>query len=172
MRRAFLSCVLVCLVGVGELAAQREGSGFWLGGFAGYGVLGLPGCEACDSENVFVGALRLGGRAGDRLLIGAEVSRTGNGAGSALPSLMIATATAYVYPAPRSGLHLKFGAGMAARDAYSNVDGLIGFGIALGAGYDHRIATNLSIVPSVSWFRMPGDYAVSIIHAGVGLTFH
>ena len=162
----------LALFGSGEAGAQdrqlREG--FWLGADGGYGRLALTSCQSCEPAGVRFGSVRLGGTIGSRMLAGAEIGLAGGARD--LPSLAILLGTVSLYPAARSGAHLRLGFGAIGREAYSNVDGLVLLAFMAGAGYDLRVRRGISVVPSVSWVVGPGGYSTNMLRAGVGITFH
>jgi hypothetical protein len=174
MRLVHQGAILLLCGTAQQLAAQGAPArdGFWFGADAGYGRLSLPNCLECEPAGVLVGSMRFGGKLGNHALVGLELSRTANGAASGLPALTLAAATAYVYPMPRSGFHVKVGIGPASRGGYSNVDGFATIGFLAGLGFDRRVAPNISVVPFISWLGILGGYETHVVQGGVGVTFH
>ena len=152
-------------------AQQGEGrNGFWFGADGGYNRTSLTNCASCEPAGSRYGALRLGGKIGSGILAGAELGLAGGSSG--LPSVATLLGTVSVYPARRSGAHVRFGIGALARSAYANVDGLPMPAFMGGIGYDLRMRPGMSIVPSVTVLIGPGSYATTLVRAGLGITFH
>jgi hypothetical protein len=160
------------------LAAQTRPlrNGFWFGASAGYGRTNTPECPSCVGGDVALLSLRLGGKLSDHALLGLEYNGTMNGwKGSSRPSLQLITLTGYIYPAARTGLHLKagFGIGLKTGVGYGSEEGeALYSGFVLGGAYDYRIAPGVSVVPSISWLSIPSGVAASVIHGGLGITVH
>jgi hypothetical protein len=149
---------------------EERGSGFWYGGDGGYAQVELVNCIACDPAGLPFGAVRLGGRIGASMLVGAELGLAGRSAQH--PSIASLIGTVTVYPVRRSGAHIRLGLGLLGRGAYSNVDGLAMPALLGGAGYDIRVSEAMSVVPSVSAIIGPGAYATNLVRVGIGLTGH
>ena len=167
------SFLIAAMAGLGSQAfAQRgpAGGGFWLGADGGYGRMALTNCASCEPGGVGFGSIRLGGRVGSRLLVGAEMGVAGPS--SELPSTAVVLGTVSLYPLAVSSAHLRLGVGALGRGSHSNVDGLVLIALMAGVGYDVRVSSGMSVVPSISWIAAPGGYSTNILRAGVGITFH
>ena len=167
------SLVIAAMAGfVSEASAQRgpAGEGFWFGADGGYGRLALTNCASCEPAGVGFGSIRLGGRIGSRMLVGGELGFAG--ASSELPSLASLLGTVSLHPLAASGAHLRLGFGFLGRGANGNVDGMALIALMAGAGYDVRISSGMSVVPSISWIAAPGGYSTNVLRAGLGITFH
>jgi hypothetical protein len=165
--------LIAAMAGFGaEAAAQRgpAGGGFWFGADGGYGRLALTNCASCEPAGVRFGSIRLGGRIGSRTLIGGELGLAG--APSELPPTAVLLGTVSLYPLAASDAHLRLGLGFLGRDGYGNVDGMVMLALMAGAGYDVRVSSGMSVVPSISWVVGPGAYSTNVLRAGVGITFH
>ena len=167
------SLLIAAMAGFGSEASAQSGpagGGFWFGADGGFGRLALPNCTACEPAGVGFGSIRLGGRLGSRTLIGGELGIAG--ASSALPQTAVLLGTVSLYPLAASGAHVRLGLGFLGRDANGNVDGMVMIALMAGAGYDVRVSSGMSVVPSVSWIVGPGEYSTNVLRAGVGITFH
>lgn len=168
------SLLMAAMAGFGsEAFAQRgpTGGGFWFGADGAYGRLARTNCT-CESASVGFGSIRLGGRIGSRTLLGAEVGIAGGSSELPSPALAILLGTVSLYPLAASGAHLRLGFGALGRGTYWNVDGMALVALMAGAGYDVRVNSGMSVVPSISWIVAPGGYSTNVLRAGVGITFH
>lgn len=176
--------------GLREVSDRAPGGlrhGFWFG--AGLGV----GAEAFDANDGLgwssdqgggVGYLKLGGTVSQNLTLGVEGNLWSSryyaeGYDRTLSSLMF---IAQVYPGARSGFFIKGGAGFA-HDALRlygpsyPTTGLVtdrdGSALALGLGYDVRVARNVSVTPTIDLlgqhYRTHDERVLSF---GLGVTFH
>jgi hypothetical protein len=142
------------------------------------------------------GFLKLGGTLNPRVLAGVEGnvwSKKEEGVSNLLGNL---TATATFYPFVSSGLFVKGGVGLsyASRETRTGtrlhlpVDATIKFssvgaGVLAGLGYDLRVAQNISITPTVTYYygatgtvevegvAVPGT-SHNVLDFALGLTFH
>jgi opacity protein-like surface antigen len=187
---AFAGALL--LVSAAPAHAQAR-AGFWLGFGAGYGQARVDcdeGCEDGDREGSVSGFFKLGGTLHRRLLLGVEVNGWTKEESGVRATLGNLSGTLTVYPGARSGFFLKAGAGIAYVDTSTRQGSLevslneTGFGFVAGAGWDLRLADNLSLTPCVNFnYGWPGDvvfdrvvvfpgFRQSVIDFAVGLTFH
>jgi hypothetical protein len=165
---------LLLMVPAPEAAAQHPQvrEGFWIGFGFGYGSLGASDCEACEREGGFAGVFRLGGKLSDRWLLGFESNAWIEEEFETTFTVGTSTATAYFYPNPAGGLHLKGGIGLGHVDIEDGGDDT-GTGLVLGIAYDARVGRNISIVPVASWFVADFDNgSLNVLQVGVGVTFH
>ena len=91
---------------------EERGSGFWYGGDGGCAQVDLVNWIACDPAGLPFGAVRLGGRIGASMLVGAELGLAGRSARH--PSLATLTGTITVYPVRRFGAQIRLGVGRSA----------------------------------------------------------
>jgi hypothetical protein len=176
MTRASIVVVaaLLLLVPGSEVAAQHPHvrQGFWIGFGLGYGSLGASDCDGCGREGGFTGVFRLGGKLSDRWLLGFESNAWIEEEFETTFSVSTSTATAYFYPNPASGLHLKGGLGVGYIDV-EDVGDETGTGLLLGIGFDLRVGRNISIVPGASWFLADfDDGSLNLLQVGAGVTLH
>jgi hypothetical protein len=169
------SLLIAAMAALGpEASAQRgpAGGGFWFGADGAYGRMVRTNCTSCESASVGFGAIRLGGRLGPRMLLGGEVGIAAGSSELPSPALAILLGTVSLYPLVASGAHLRLGFGALGRGTYWNVDGMALLALMAGAGYDVRVSSGMSVVPSISWIVAPGGYSTNVLRAGVGITFH
>jgi opacity protein-like surface antigen len=185
---------LACL-GAAGLSAQRPQTreGFWIGFGFGGGSAGRSCNLVCDSlsrETGFSGYLKIGGTLSPKILLGGESTGWTKSESGTTVQLGNLSAAAYFYPAPATGFFLKGGPGFSVYMADDGTDkeSGSGFGFLLGAGYDLRVSTNISITPVVSYyFGSIGDVEFSGSTSGttqgfglkqnvfdfqLGITFH
>ena len=180
-----LSPVLLVLVLAGAAVVAAQGKpqtrqGFWIG-FGLGAANGSADCDGCDLESATGGSgyLKLGGRLGNKWLLGAEInSWIGNIKDKDTNEPIDATvgyvtATAYFYPAATSGFFLKGGVGyytlngtFLQEDASSSTGALM-----LGAGFDIRAGKMISIVPTLT-YAMSGKSDIEVTGFGTGTGFH
>jgi hypothetical protein len=134
------------------MAAQAQTpqtrEGFWFNGGLGVGSLGCAGCDGRLSGGA--GALAVGGKLSDQVLLGASSNlwtRSEDGA-----TLTVGTVAAVVryYTSPTGGFFLLGGAGIGSLDAELAGFGSAtetGFGLIGGLGYDFRVARMVSLTP-------------------------
>jgi hypothetical protein len=145
--------------------------GFWITFGVGAGSAKLT-CDGCESDRQTSLALQiaLGGTVSDRLLIGMEVSGwTKEELGSSLDIVNSQFAVRF-YPVRSSGLFLKAGVGLSlAQTSFKDGATIVtsdvgdGFGLVVGAGYDLRVARNVSITPGVGfWYGTHGDLSLEL----------
>jgi hypothetical protein len=166
-------------VAAAPAAAQHEQTreGFWAGVGMGWGSFGLS-CDVCDGlerTGSYSGYFKLGGTLRPNLLLGAEMNGWTKSEDGASVNLGNASAAAYWYPMPQSGLFLKGGVGysrMSADDGFSDASDS-GFGLLAGMGFDLRVAGNTSLTPVLNYFR--GSFeggSADVVQVGMGVTFH
>jgi hypothetical protein len=193
-RKAFLIGV-VWLASAGFASAEHppERHGFWLGIGGGYGSADAT-CDDCgsgDRQNGAVGYFKLGGTLNESVLLGAEFNVWTKEQEGVRVNFYNASGTLTLYPVSSAGFFLKGGVGASFVDTEVR-DGNVristdlgsGFGLLGGAGYDVRVARNISITPSVDfWWGQPGDLKVggetlatnwkqNVIDVTIGVTFH
>jgi len=166
----------------GSRGNRREG--FWAAVGIGGGSESFDandGLGWSDDKGGVVGYIKLGGAVSQSLMLGGELNGWAAryqrlGYDRSLGSLMF---IAQWYPARRSDFWLRGGAGWA-RDNLSiyGTTGDInshenGTALALGFGYDFRVARNVSITPSLDLQGQRYDsHDERLLSIGVGVTFH
>jgi len=176
---AIVSALLV--VGASAASAQRPQTrkGFWIGfgfGWGSYGIGGDSVPSGLGRQDSYTGFIKLGGTINPHLLLGAEsVAWTKTEGGSTLTAGNL-TFSAFYYPQPASGLFLNAGVGFSRVEASSggSSGGNSGPGLTLGAGYDIRVGTNVSITPIVdyAWGKPDTGFNHNFYNFAVGVTFH
>jgi hypothetical protein len=140
---------------VGSLPAQRRSqapaqSGFWYG----FGL--APGwarvsCGICAGDRPVgvSGVVRLGGGAGRRVLIGAELAGWHQRGGNVTQTLTAIGAAAYFYPGQRRALYFKGGVGLVTHRADDGVDVITstGLGPQMGIGYEFGFGRKWTLAP-------------------------
>ena len=147
-------------------------NGFWIGFGFGYGSLGVEDCEGCGREGGLAAFLKLGGKLSDNWLLGFESNSWIDEEEGTTYSISASTATAYFYPNPARGLHLKGGLGLGYIDV-EDVGDETGAGFMIGVGNDFRVGRNISIVPVLTWYM--GDFdggTTNVLQLAAGITFH
>jgi len=188
LRSSMVVAVLLLFASVLEAQHPQVRKGFWIGFGIGYGSA-KPSCDGCgtlNSEGSWTGHLRLGGTMSPHVLLGGDVDVWTKSDSGATLSLGNVTAAVYYYPTPASGLFLKGGLGGSAFNGDSNgpsADGA-GYGFTLGAGYDLRVGTNISLTPvaNLMWghvgdIKSNGSVVITgwkqtIFEFGLDVTFH
>jgi outer membrane protein with beta-barrel domain len=139
-------------------SAQRPQTrqGFWIGFGFGGGSAGISctGCDSLSRETGFTGHLKMGGTLSPKVLLGGESigwTKKESGTTSQLGNL---AAAVYLYPAPATGFFLKGGPSFSYHRSDDGTDELTGtgFGFMLGAGYDVRVGTKISLTPVASFY--------------------
>ena len=176
------NCGLREVSGSSSRGARREG--FWAAVGIGGGAESFDandGLGWSDDKGGAAGYIKVGGTVSRSLLLGAELNGWAaqyqrQGYDRSLGSLMF---IAQWYPAPRSDFWLRGGVGWA-RDNLSlyGTTGNInshenGTALALGFGYDFRVARNVSITPTLDLQGQRYDsHDERLVSFGVGVTFH
>jgi hypothetical protein len=183
--------VLVALFGAARSVwaqyPQRR-DGFWVGFGLGYGSANVScdNCRAGPRREGVTGFLRLGGAPSQHLLIGGAITGWSHSSGGATETMANLMGSLSFYPSARSGFF--FTGGLALSGYHVNTvpawDGT-GWGLTLGAGYDIRVARDVSLTPVVNYFygavgdvTVPGTGVVGsqwrqdVIDVGLGVTFH
>jgi hypothetical protein len=174
--RGIAAAAVLLVLGATVASAQKPQTrkGFWIGFGFGWGSYG---CEVCDGRaSSYTAHLKLGGTLSPKLLLGAEIdgwSKTESGETLTAGDV---TVNAYFYPNPASGLFLNGGVGLSRIELSGGgvSAGETGPGLTLGAGYDLRVGTNVSIVPSLQWVYGKPESGLSqnFYHFSLGVTFH
>jgi hypothetical protein len=180
LSRGLALATVLLLLGTTALSAQKPQTrkGFWIGFGFGYGSYGFScdGCGSVDNESSYTGYIRLGGTLNPHLLLGGETVAWSKSEGGATVSAGNVTFNAYYYPKPSGGLFLNGGVGFSRVEVSGGGSsaGDTGPGFSLGAGYDIRVGTNLSIVPNAQWvYGHPADgFSQNFLHFALGVTFH
>jgi hypothetical protein len=180
----------VLAIGAGDLSAQRPQTreGFWISFGLGYGsaAIACDGCPELETLSSFTSYVRLGGTLNDRVLLGGDLvawTKTRNGVTATLGGMM---ATLLFYPAPASGFFVRGGAGFALYDESNGGSiGGVGGGVLAGVGYDIRLGRNISLTAFAdALYGAVGDlttnggsvtetgFTQTLLHAGLGVTFH
>lgn len=174
LRGIALATVLL-LLGSSLASAQKPQTrkGFWIGFGFGYGSLS---CTDCGSTSSYTGYIKLGGTLNSHLLLGGETTAWTKSENGETVTAGNVSFNAYYYPKPAGGLFLNGGVGFS-RIEFSGSGlsaGETGPGFSVGAGYDLRVGTNVSIVPNLQWvYGHPADgFSQSFYHFALGVTFH
>jgi hypothetical protein len=156
--RRGLVCAALSALPAGVLAAQevQGGDALWFGGGLGPGVARVS-CDICRDNRgtALTGVLRLGGRLKRGVLVGVEATlwagRVERGVNEAMWGL---GPVAYVYPRARGTFYWKAGAGLLSWRSTDGQDVLSAgaLGVVLGAGWEFRIARQVSLAPYASVF--------------------
>lgn len=162
-------------------AASAQGhpqtrQGFWIGFGLGYASLSYS-CSGCSgSEGGLSGYLKMGGTVSPKLLIGGETNGWVKSQNGTTVTAGNASAAAYFFPSPSSGLFLRGGIGVATLSASSGGSSASqsGFGVTFGLGYDVRVGTNMSITPvaNYNWGNLGSGVKQNIFQIALGLTWH
>jgi hypothetical protein len=174
-----------------ERPQTREG--FWIGFGFGYGSASTSAdCAGCsgDRESSVSGFLKLGGTLNQHVLLGVESNAWMKDEGdNTTMTLGALTGTVTFYPQAKGGFFLKAGAG-ASYVSSDFQEGSItvsasktGWAVLGGAGYDLRVARNISLTPCFNYhYGKPGDLDVSgfsipgfkqnVFSFELGVTFH
>lgn len=156
---AFLATLGGLASGVASAQRPQTRQGFWIGFGFGGGSAGIscdidPECANLTRETGFTGHLKIGGTLTPKVLLGGESTgwtKKESGVTSQLGNL---AAAAYLYPAPATGFFVKGGPSFSyfrEDDGTDEATGT-GFGFMIGAGYDIRVGTNISITPVASFY--------------------
>lgn len=167
-----------------KLPQTRQGFGISVGLGAGLGNIDCDGCDF-DSETALSGYLRLGGYVKPNLFIGGETTGWMKDVEGADTQIGFINAVAQWYPQVEQGFYLKGGLGFARATADDGTNELRTSGPAftLGAGYDWRLRTNLSLTPYLNYVRSTENdlefnglniakASVNVLQFGIGLTWH
>jgi hypothetical protein len=140
--------------------------GFWItfGLGAGSATLTCDGC-ASDRQTGLAVQVALGGTLNDHLLLGMDVSGWSKDEQGASLDIFNSQFAVRFYPVRSSGLFLKAGVGLSLaetslQEGSTTITSDVGdgFGAVVGAGYDLRVARNVSITPGLSfWYGTHGD---------------
>ena len=138
------------------LSGQRRaasGDGLWFSAGVGGGWL-RASCAICDADRGTAGTafLRLGGRIGRDLLVGAEAQGWRQGREAVDETLWVFSATGLWYPNRRRPLFWKVAAGVAGYRNEDDQDALsaTALGVQVGAGWDFTVGSGWFLSPSVS----------------------
>ncbi len=151
--------------GIVDVTPDGSRHGFWLSGGVGYG----EESNRFDGESDYtdglakpVVSLRLGGTPDPHLRLGGEVAVWWNtffddaiqdNITESLASFML---IGQFYPVLRSGLFIKGGAGIgrsAAEPEFGQGVSETGFAVVVGAGYDIPLSRNVSLTPTVDFYK-------------------
>ena len=175
---ATVSALLVLGASTASAQHPQTRKGFWIGFGAGWGSYGIScsGCSGLGRTGSYTGYIKLGGTLNPHLLLGAESiawSKTESGNTITAGNL---TFSGYYYPQPASGMFLTAGVGFSRAEASGGGSsaGNTGPGLTLGAGYDIRVGTNLSIVPTGNWVygHPESGFSQNFFQFSLGVTFH
>lgn len=178
--RGLALTTVLLLVGTSVTSAQKPQTrkGFWIGFGFGWGSYGFScdGCGSIDNQSSYTAYLKMGGTLNPHLLLGGEMVGWSKSEGGGTVTAGNVTFNGYYYPKPAGGLFLNGGVGFSRVEASGggNSAGDTGPGFSLGAGYDIRVGTNLSIVPNLQWvYGHPTDgFSQDFLHFALGVTFH
>jgi hypothetical protein len=200
-RVAFTSPAQPATASPGQPADVPVREGLWIGFGLGYGSA-LPSCDwpecKVDREGSVTGSFRIGGTYGARVLLGVEANVWVKNADSGTNTLGGLTGTVAGYPRASSGFFLKGGLGLAYASRETPLGTRLsvpvgttgrftdtGWGFLAGLGYDLRVARDVSITPSLTYYHgftgtatvedldllVPGT-AYNILDVSLGVTFH
>jgi len=195
-RRRWRLVTLLVLAAVASPAAAQQADdrkGLWLGLGAG-GLWARSTCSICaaDQASGLGGRVRLGGTISPKVLASVEGTGWRKRGGQVERKLLMVAALGSYYPLPDYGAHLKGGIGQywyVEEDATTELT-TQGLALELGAGYDIRIASGVSVSPFVAWvrsgfgnptrrdkasgFTLPllSDMTVKFYQVGLGITLH
>lgn len=178
--RSMTTLVMLLALGVSIAAAQHPQTrkGFWIGFGFGYGSYGIScdGCNGLGREGSYTGYLKMGGTLNKHLLLGGESLVWTKSEGGSSVTAGNVTFSGYYYPQPAGGMFLSAGVGFSEASASSGgVSGSnTGPGLTIGAGYDIRVGTNLSIVPTGNWVygHPESGFSHNFFQFSLGVTFH
>ena len=178
--RGLAMAAVLLLVGTSVASAQKPQTrkGFWIGFGFGWGSYGIScdGCSGLGRETSYTGHLRMGGTVSPHLLLGGEVVGWSKSEGGATISAGNVTVNANYYPKPAGGFFLNGGVGFSRVEASGGGSsaGETGPGFTIGAGYDLRVGTNVSVTPLASWVwgNPESGFSHNFYQFGVGVTFH
>ena len=191
--RLLCSVVSLALLASSAGAAQHPQTrdGFWIGLGGGWGDAVLscsPNCffDRSAKGGGVTGFVKLGATVRPDVLLGVELNAWVKDVSGSTQSAGNASAAVYYYLTPGGGLFVKAGAGYATYRVESG-SAANGFGFIAGAGYDIRIAPNISLTPVGNFFfgsdgettvqttagtSATGSVKHSVFELGVGITFH
>lgn len=173
--------VLALLVlGASVASAQRPQTrkGFWINFGFGWGSYGIScsGCSGLGREGSYTGTLVMGGTLNPHLLLGGETIAWTKSEGGGTVTAGNVSLAAHYYPQPAGGLFLSAGVGFSRAEVSGggSSTGETGPGFTVGAGYDLRVGTNVSITPVGNFvYGHPTDgFSHNFFQFGVGVTFH
>jgi hypothetical protein len=159
----------------GQTPHTRDG--FWAQLGLGYGSLGCQDCDSRDGGGS--GSLSLGGTLSERWLLGGSINAWTKSKDGATLTVGTVTALARFYPSPAGGFFLQGGLGYGTVEVSGEGDGFSvsvsqsGAGAVLGAGWDLRVATNLSLTPYLNFYAIATDDTdANVLQGGLALTIH
>jgi len=173
--RCLAAAAVLLVLGTSVASAQKPQTrkGFWIGFGFGWGSYT---CTDCDNTSSYTGHIKLGGTLSQKVLLGAEIDGWSKSESGETLTAGDVTFNAYFYPQPAGGLFLNGGVGLSRVEISGGgaSAGETGPGFTLGAGYDLRVGTNVSVVPSLQWvYGHPTDgFSQSFYHFSLGVTFH
>jgi hypothetical protein len=181
---------LLALVAVPAASAQgnpHAREGFWIGVGSGFGSVDFV-CDTCanfDRESGLLTFLKAGTTVSPRTLVGVELAVWRKDISGSTVTVGQVNVAGSFYLRPQSGFFLKIGGGFS---TYSSTNGGersgLGGAFTLGAGYDIRVASNISLTPVVGYLHGDVDdikvdgvtqdaaWRQSAFHIGLGVTFH
>ena len=182
---AFLLLAAVSTASAQSNPPARDG--IWFGAGAGYASVAFV-CDSCpefDREGGPVVFLKAGGTVAERTLMGLEFALWRKDVGGSKVTVTQVSATGTFYMTRQSGFFMKIGGGFSTYNAKggSEFEGL-GGGFTIGAGYDIRLTSGVSITPTAGYLHGDVDdikvdgitqdaaWRQSMLHVGVGVTFH
>jgi hypothetical protein len=198
VRKLWPGAVVGLLLALGSSPAwaghPQERHGFWIGFGAGYGSAAASAdCDGCGGNRVgsVSGFLKLGGTLNKNVLLGVETNVWVKDQGdNTTLTLGAFTGTVTVYPQATGGFFLKGGLGTSyvssdfQEESFSSSIEKFGWGFLVGAGYDLRVARNISLTPCVNYhYGKPGDIRLqgvtvlpgwkqNVVSVELGVTFH
>lgn len=195
IRRVALLCTLLTIGGAVQASAQtmppagsalfgvlQGGSsapvhvreGLWFSGGLGAGSLG---CENCDERQTSLGLdLAVGTTVSPRFLVGAGISGWSKEEDGLRLTVATLEARMRFYPKAVSGFFLTAGLGLGsirAELARFGDETESGAGLTLGAGWDIRVGSNVSVTPYWTGTAVSaGDSDANFGQLGIAITIH
>src|SRR3989442_1595990 len=172
----------VSLTPVGDFAYGHLGGLSW-----GDAVLSCsPGCffDRAAKGGGLSGFVKLGMTLRPDVLLGAEFNAWTKDVNGTREWVGNVSGAVYYYLTPSGGLFLKAGAGYATFQPGGGTPAASGVGLVAGAGYDIRIAPNVSITPVGNFYfgsdgettggspPLTASVKHSVFELGVGITLH
>lgn len=168
------------LLGASAASAQHPQTrkGFWIGFGFGWGSYGIScnGCSGLGRTGSYTGYIKMGGTLNPHLLLGGETIAWSKSEGGNTITAGNVTFSAYYYPNPSGGAFLTGGVGFSRAEASGGGSsaGETGPGFTVGAGYDIRVGSNISIVPTANfvWGHPQSGFSQNFFQFSLGITFH
>ena len=169
--------------GLVELSPEKSRSGFFISGAVGAGAEqnkfsdDLQYTQSLTKPTLM---LRLGGTPNAGVRLGAEFFGWWNAVADGTETFGTALVMAQFYPAPKTGLYLKVGGGIAESGIdFTNGSSIheTGFGWSVGAGYDLQLSPQFSLGPTVDFYkatftkRNQATLSERVVNIGIQVSF-